>query len=87
MGGPLLFIGVIVGMLTAASGTGYSGPVMLGSLAGFVVGLAAGAGMVAETGLPGVWLFTTPAAMVTGGVLGAWWGKHGHDAHSTARQH
>ena len=82
-----LFIGVIVGMLIAASNTGYLGRSMLGALAGFVVGLAGGVACVAATGAPGLWLFTTPAAMVDGGVLGAWWGERGPTSHPTAPQH
>lgn len=92
IGIPLLFIGVIVGMLIAASGTDYSGRVMLGALGGFVVGIAGGVALgsalsAAGSDVPALWLVIAAAAMIVGGVLGAWRGEHGHASHPTAPQH
>lgn len=50
VGIPLLFIGVIVGLLIGASKTDYSGRVMLGALAGFFVGLAGGVALDVAAG-------------------------------------
>ena len=40
-----------------------------------------------DLGLMGLWLFAAPAAMIAGGVLGAWSGEHERHAPPTAAQH
>ena len=89
IGVPLLFIGVFAGTLIASADTGYGGLVLVGVAAGFVVGLAGGVAIdfalsAAGWNVAGVWLFVAPAAMIAGGVLGAWWGERGHTSHPTA---
>ena len=74
MGVPLLFIGVFIGTLSGASG--HTGSVALGVVLGFVLGLAIGVALV-----PGLWLFLTPATMIAGGALGAWWAQRRDTEH------
>lgn len=92
IGVPLLFLGILFGLLWGASAAGHTGKVMLGAFAGFVASVvgsllleaaleAAGFGPV-----PLVMLFV-PLGMLAGGVFGAWWGEHHPTSHPTASQH
>jgi hypothetical protein len=74
IGVPLLVIGTLAGVVAGAVDTGCTGTVLVGAGVGFVVGVAAG--MLAGVGLHavgagfgGVWLVTTPLAMITGAAL------------------
>jgi hypothetical protein len=71
IGVPVLFIGVIVGMLMGAAGSGSSGRVVFGAIVGFVVGVALGIWISTSTGVGGGLLLITPMAMIVGGALGA----------------
>ena len=73
IGVPLLFVGVLVGTMRGAAAVGHSGRVVIGVAIGFAVGLTVG--LLIATLMPVVWLVTTPAAMIAGGVLGAWSGE------------
>lgn len=84
---PLLFIGVVVGMLVGASETGHGGAVALGVAIGFAVGLSAGLAIAVLGGIPVIWLFLAPATMIAGGILGAWWAEHHERSHPYEHRH
>jgi uncharacterized membrane protein YccC len=65
IGVPILFAGVLVGTLS-----GGAGRTALGVATGFVVGMTVGMLLTPAT-FPGLWLITTPAAMIAGGALAA----------------
>lgn len=75
----LLWVGVFLGMLRAATRVEYGGRLLLGVGCGFVVGLVGGmalvAGDVAPTGP--LWVLLVPVGMFTGGLLVAWLVEHG----------
>lgn len=71
VGVPLLIIGTLVGILTAASDSGCSGTVMLGAVAGFFVAVLINAGLSAVGATLGPsFLFLTPLGMIAGALLG-----------------
>lgn len=73
VGVPLLIIGVLVGILTAASGSGCTGAVILGVVAGFFVAVLINAGLSAiGESLGPTFLLMTPLGMVTGALLGSY---------------
>lgn len=74
MGIPLLFLGLLIGMLIGASNAGSSPRVLAGMGIGLVAGVALG---VALTPLfPGAWLIFGPLSILAGGAAGAW--RHEH---------
>lgn len=92
IGVPLLFLGILFGLLWGASTSGHAGKVMLGAFGGFVAGIvasllleaaleAAGFGPVALV------MLLTPMGMIAGGVLGVWWGEHHPTSYPPAPQH
>ena len=92
IGIPLLFFGVIFGILWGAADTGYTGKVMLGVLAGFVIGIVGGLLLDAAfdaAGLPriGFVLWLIPVGMIGGGMLGVRWGEHRSTSLPPAAQH
>jgi Ca2+/H+ antiporter len=66
VGVPILFVGVVIGVVGAAAETDRTGSAALGLAAGFAIGLAVGLAL-ASVLAPLIWLFTTPAAMIVGG--------------------
>jgi len=73
VGVPLLIIGMLVGTFTAASGSGCTGTVMLGAVAGFVVAVLINAGLSAVGAMLGpIFLFLTPLGMIAGALLGTY---------------
>ena len=84
VGVPLLIIGTLVGTFTAASDSGCTGTVMLGAVAGFVVGVLINAGLSAVgAGLGAVFLFLTPLGMIAGALLGTYLcGRHIEQNHT-----
>ncbi len=67
---PLLFLGILIGVLSAAAEIGRGGRAAIGMLVGFIVGLVVGLALSAAVG-PVLWLLTTPTAMIAGGVIAA----------------
>jgi len=92
IGVPLLFLGILFGLLWGASTSGHTGKVMLGAFVGFVAFLigslllelaleAAGFGPV------GLVMLLTPIGLIAGGVLGVRWNEHHPTSYPTAPQH
>jgi hypothetical protein len=81
IGVPPILFGMIAGTLDGGSGTPYLGRLTIGMGIGFVLGI--GGGIAVDSALQaigstvgGTLLFVTPAAIIAGGVLGAWHGEH-----------
>ena len=87
IGVPLIFLGVLVGTSIGARGSTHPGKVMLGVGIGFVVGLAGGIALNVATPVPLVSLVLAPAAMIGGGVVGAWLDEHSNPPQLPATQH
>ena len=66
VGLPILIVGTLVGAVVAAPGSEGTAVAVLGGIAGFAVGLAAGASVAVVTGVPGVWLALVPLGMIIG---------------------
>jgi hypothetical protein len=86
IGVPLILLGALVGTSIGARGSTHPGKVMLGVGIGFVVGLAGGIALNLTTPVPLAGLFLVPAAMISGGVLGAWRDEHTNPPHLPAAQ-
>ena len=76
IGVPVLFLGLVVGVLAAASETSYSGIVAIGLVAGLLLGVVATVvvGTVLRVaGLPssGVWLVVVPVSLIAGAAAAA----------------
>lgn len=92
IGVPLLFLGILFGLVWGASTSGHTGKVMFGALVGFVVGIICGLLLEAALEAAGfgpvaLILLLTPIGMLAGGVLGARWGEHHPTSYPTAPQH
>ena len=85
LGVPILFIGLLVGMLAPAVRHGIGGQVVAGMGLGLVAGIAAFMAMTAISA--GFWLWLVPAMILAGGVVGAWWADHHRPPGGTALQH
>ena len=86
IGVPLILVGAFAGTLIGARGSTHSSKVTIGVGLGFVVGLAGGIALNLTTSVPLAWLFLVPAAMIGGGVLGAWRDEQTKPPHLPAAQ-
>ena len=92
IGVPLLFLGILFGLLWGAAAAGHTGKVMLGAFAGFVAGIVGGLLLEAALEAAGfgpvaLVMLSAPIGMLAGGVFGAWWGEHRSRSHPTAPQY
>jgi hypothetical protein len=92
IGVPLLFLGILFGLLWGSSSSGHSGKVMLGALVGFVAGILGGmlldvALQAAGLGPAALIVLLAPIGMLAGGVLGVRWGEHHPTSHPNAPQY
>ena len=73
---PLLFFGLLIGLLAGAAAAGNTSSVLAWMGIGFVVGIAVSVAF--SQLLAAGWLVVVPLLMLGGGVLGAW--RHEHHA-------
>ena len=79
----LLWLGMFLGMLNAASHVDYGGRLMLGVGVGFAVGLVLGMAIDATlitSGVPAggaLWVLFVPVGMLTGALAVTWYVEHG----------
>jgi hypothetical protein len=76
VGIPLLFFGLLIGLLAGAGAAGNTSSVLAWMGIGFVAGVALSIALVGV--VAGGWLILVPLLMLGGGVLGAW--RHEHRA-------
>ena len=87
IGVPLLFIGVFVGTLIGARDLAHPGRVMLGVIAGFIVGLAGGIAISGAAATGPLWLILAPGTMIAGGMFGARGDESSNPPQKPAAQH
>lgn len=76
IGVPLLFLGVLIGIVVATPDTPHKKMVTTGMVAGGVLGIVGGVALgTALSGVALLWLILAPAGMIGGAVLGEWWGQ------------
>ena len=84
LGVPVLFFGLLIGMLAGAAAAGNTSAVLAWMGIGLIGGIALGAALTPV--MPGSWLIAVPLLILGGGVFGAW--RHEHNSpRSTAIPH
>ena len=71
IGLPMLFLGMIVGMMIGGSFTMDLGMLTCGMSLGFLVGGVLA--LVIDMAVPGAWRAVMPVSVLAGGTAGAWW--------------